>query len=57
MHDFFTNALIKNIEEKNIEKKFIDIFCFFSVFEKFNTEVFDQNLKDIKIIKVEPKFI
>ena len=41
MYDFFNNALIKNIENKNIEKKFIDIFCFFSVYQKFNLEVFD----------------
>lgn len=56
-NEFISNALIKNITSKNFTDKSLEFFCFFATYKKFNHEIFNKNLKEIDILKLEPLFI
>ena len=56
-NEFISNALIKNITSKNFIDKSLEFFCFFATYKKFNHEIFNKNLKEIDILKLEPLFI
>jgi hypothetical protein len=55
--DYLQNAILKNIDPRNLFDKMIDLFCFCSLYETFRAEVFTNDIPQISLMSIEPHFI
>lgn len=55
--DYLQNAILKNIDPRNLFDKMIDLFCFCSLYETFRAEVFKNDISQISLMSIEPNFI
>ncbi len=55
--EYLQNAILKNIDPRNLYDKLIDLFCFCSLYETFRAEVFKNDISQLTIQGIEPKFI
>lgn len=55
--DYLQNAILKNIDPRNLYDKLIDLFCFCSLYETFRAEVFKNDIPQISLMSIEPNFV
>lgn len=55
--EYLESAVLKGLDARNLAEKAVELFCFFVTYESFRQQVFNCELSQISLLRVEPRFV